>query len=89
MREETYRRLQQSEGDLATAGDTLKTGHFDACAFYSQQAAEKALKALHVQLLTQMPPHTHDLHRLVEALPFPQELQKPIRRLNPAYATAR
>ena len=89
MREETFRWWQQAQGDLETARDNFQTRHYDACAFYSQQAAEKALKALHIHLLRQMPPKTHDLHRLVDALPFPPELQKPIRRLNPSYATAR
>ena len=36
--------LDQAEADLKTARDCLKDGNYYASAFFSQQAAEKALK---------------------------------------------
>lgn len=42
--EEGLRWLDQAEADRKTASDCLKDGNYYACAFFSQQAAEKALK---------------------------------------------
>ncbi|HAF70315.1 MAG: HEPN domain protein [Acetothermia bacterium 64_32] len=42
--EEGLRWLDQAEADIKTARDCLKDGNFYASAFFSQQAAEKALK---------------------------------------------
>ena len=38
--------LLQAESDLRSVADLLKTGHYAQACFNSQQAAEKALKAL-------------------------------------------
>ncbi len=43
---ESQRWIRQAEADLQTASDSAVSDHFDAACFYSQQAAEKALKAL-------------------------------------------
>ncbi|MEM3506371.1 MAG: HEPN domain-containing protein [Candidatus Bathyarchaeia archaeon] len=42
--EEGLRWLDQAKADLKTAKDCLKDGNYYACAFFSQQSAEKALK---------------------------------------------
>lgn len=42
--EEGLRWLDQAEADLKTAGDCLEDKNHYACAFFSQQAAEKGLK---------------------------------------------
>jgi len=44
--EEGLRWLDQAEADLKTSRDCLKDGNYYASAFFSQQAAEKALKGL-------------------------------------------
>jgi HEPN domain-containing protein len=44
MREEAKKWFQQALEDLSTAKDTFFTGH--ASAFWAQESAEKALKAL-------------------------------------------
>lgn len=44
--EEGLRWLDQAEADFKTAGDCLRDGNFYASAFFSQQAAGKALKGL-------------------------------------------
>jgi len=46
MREEVRWWLETSAGDLALARKALELGSHHHCAFLSQQAAEKALKAL-------------------------------------------
>ncbi|MBS7645981.1 HEPN domain-containing protein [Candidatus Bathyarchaeota archaeon] len=42
--EEGERWLDQAKADLKTARDCLRDGNYYACAFFSQQSAEKALK---------------------------------------------
>ena len=42
--EEGERWLDQARADLKTARDCLEDGNYYACAFFSQQSAEKALK---------------------------------------------
>lgn len=42
--EEGLRWFDQAEADMKTAKDCLKDGNYYATAFFSQQAAEKALK---------------------------------------------
>ncbi|MDK6028925.1 HEPN domain-containing protein [Ignisphaera sp. 4213-co] len=46
MRREAFMWLKQAESDLKKALNDLVTGDWDSAAFWSQQAAEKALKAL-------------------------------------------
>ena len=46
MRREAALWLRQAESDLRKAENDLKTSDWDSAAFWSQQAAEKALKAL-------------------------------------------
>ncbi|HHV57979.1 MAG TPA: HEPN domain-containing protein [Firmicutes bacterium] len=42
--------LEEAVADLKTAEILLNAGRFNACAFHSQQAAEKAMKALLLKL---------------------------------------
>ncbi|MEM3733096.1 MAG: HEPN domain-containing protein [Candidatus Bathyarchaeia archaeon] len=46
MRKEASLWMKQAENDLRKAENDLKTYDWDSAAFWSQQAAEKALKAL-------------------------------------------
>ena len=46
MNEDAARWLKQAFEDIATAKILLDAGRFGPCAFFSQQAAEKALKAV-------------------------------------------
>lgn len=41
--------MDKSKRDFSTAETNLREGIYDASAFYSQQAAEKALKALYIR----------------------------------------
>jgi HEPN domain-containing protein len=50
MRKEAKSWLDKAEEDFSTAQDCLTAKHFDASAFHAQQAAEKSLKALQIQM---------------------------------------
>ena len=47
--EEARRWLTQAANDLQFAKVAIKEGYFSQCCFISQQAAEKAVKAVHYQ----------------------------------------
>ncbi|MGC8975268.1 MAG: HEPN domain-containing protein [Thermoprotei archaeon] len=49
MRREAHMWFRQAESDLKKALNDLVTGDWDSAAFWSQQAAEKALKALLIE----------------------------------------
>ncbi|ACP48889.1 HEPN domain protein [Sulfolobus islandicus Y.N.15.51] len=66
MREEAEKWLRQALEDLATAKDTITTGHYYASAFWAEQAAEKALKAL--LIAGGKIERTHDLNELLEII---------------------
>ena len=71
---ESHRWLMQAEADLQTASDSAGSNHFDAACFYSQQSAEKALKALLYQRGAN-PPKVHSVPKLLEeATKFGSEL---------------
>jgi HEPN domain-containing protein len=66
VRREAEAWLRQAESDLRKACNDLKTEDWDSAAFWSQQAAEKALKAL---LLSSGIPHRgHELLELAGAI---------------------
>ncbi|MEM1646697.1 MAG: HEPN domain-containing protein [Ignisphaera sp.] len=66
MREEVEKWLKQALEDLATAKDTIATGHYYASAFWAEQAAEKALKALLIS--KGRIERTHDLNELLDII---------------------
>jgi hypothetical protein len=55
MREEAANNWAQAQEDLETARILLEAERFYASVFFSQQAAEKALKALHMQKKRELP----------------------------------
>jgi hypothetical protein len=55
MREEAANNWAQAQEDLETARILLEAERFYASVFFSQQAAEKALKALHMQKKREIP----------------------------------
>lgn len=61
MRQETNLWLRQAREDLITAQVNFKGDRFYAASIFSQQAAEKALKALILERTGATPPRTHDL----------------------------
>jgi HEPN domain-containing protein len=55
-----------SREDFKAAGSLLEKGHFRHALFFAELAVEKALKALVVKKIEDLPPRTHDLLRLAE-----------------------
>ena len=55
---------EQALEDLKTAEVLIDADRYYASVFFSQQAAEKALKALYIEVKKELPPKTHSLIRL-------------------------
>lgn len=88
MRDETRSWLAQAREDLETA-KFLATSRYYAAVFFAQQAAEKALKALYIEVHRDFPPKNHNLLELCRALSAPADILEAARELNPEYFTTR
>lgn len=88
MRKETLKWLRQAEEDLKTAEACAKAERLDASAFYSQQAAEKALKAIQIQKLNRFE-KTHDLLTLADSVKAPAGIIECCVKLNSYYTITR
>ncbi len=67
----------------------LKVAQFYVCAFLSQQAAEKSLKAVHIERLHRLAPRTHNLLELGRQVKVPSKLFASLRALNPEFVVTR
>lgn len=76
--------LAQADEDLRTAEYNLEGEMLDAAAFYAQQAAEKALKAVHLGSEGRLT-RTHDLVALGRRVDAPEDLLERCKILSPAY----
>jgi HEPN domain-containing protein len=88
MREETLKWLRQAEEDLKTAEACSKAGRLDASAFYSQQTAEKALKAVQIEKLGRFE-KVHDLLTLADSVKAPARIIECCLELNSYYTITR
>ena len=88
MRKEVMDWLNSAEDDLETAEVLLKQSVFYACAFYCQQSAEKALKALFIHRFRKGTA-LHNLIGLANELDVPAEILSSSKRLNPHYIQTR
>ncbi len=88
MREETRLWVRQAEEDMITAKENLKSGRFYASAFFSQQAAEKALRGMHLEKKRE-PYLRHNLVEIADAVNAPSKIKRACRFLNPQYAVSR
>lgn len=88
MREEVKNSLAQAEEDLKTAEILLANERYYASVFFSQQTAEKALKALTIHIRRELP-KTHNLVELAEGLEAPFNILEAVKELNPDYITTR
>jgi HEPN domain-containing protein len=83
--------LAQAERDLAQAADSARAGRHEWACFAAHQAAEKAVKALH--LAHGQEAHGHVLVRLLRdlpaAVPVPEGLVEPARVLDNFYIPTR
>lgn len=89
MRKETEMWFKQAKADLKTAKDCLTTKNYYACAFFSQQALEKALKAMFLTEKRKIPPKTHNLLDISLELNIPEEFLTTARELTPEFIITR
>ena len=88
MREEVKNWFRQAEADLKSAKNSRNCGDYYMSVFASQQAAEKALKALCLLKLKEFP-KGHSIIYLAQKLKAPKEMLSGIRDLNPEYLSTR
>jgi HEPN domain-containing protein len=88
MREEVINCLKQSQEDFITAQVNIDTKRYYASVFFSQQCAEKALKAGYIEKLKKLP-QTHNLIEMSRDLGASEEIVSAARELNPEYLVTR
>jgi len=88
MKPEVKNWFEKAKYDLKVAEYNLKGEMLDVAAFYSQQAAEKALKALHIARFGALW-RVHDLVELARKLNAPPEVVELCAQVNPAYTATR
>ena len=86
--EESEKWMAKATSDLATARYNLEGDMLDAALFYSQQAAEKALKTLYIKKYKKLL-KIHDLVLLARKVNAPKEIIVLCSKINPAYTDAR
>ncbi len=88
MRKEVSRLWEQALEDLDTAKKLLEVEKYYASVFFSEQAAEKALKALFMGKKKRAE-FTHDLTELAEKLNAPEDIYEAAAELSPDYTITR
>lgn len=88
MREEIENWWKQAKEDLKVAEDNLNK-HAFVTALFSQQAVEKALKALFILKFQKAAPKTHDLTSLCDEIKVPERIRIIAENLTPTYTFSR
>lgn len=88
MKEEVKRWMAQAKEDSDTAKFNFKGKKYKAAAFWCQQSAEKALKALMLKKTGKIK-KIHDLVVLSKDLEIPNNLLKELKELTLAYVYSR
>jgi HEPN domain-containing protein len=78
----------QARADYATAVTLMDAGVYYASVFFSQQAAEKALKSATIRK-QQKTPRGHNLIQMANALDAPLEVMNAAAELNPEFLATR
>ncbi|MHC1637272.1 MAG: HEPN domain-containing protein [Candidatus Nezhaarchaeales archaeon] len=94
MRREVALWIEAAKEDLVDASDAINRGRWFRAAFFSQQAVEKALKALFFIVRREEPPHIYtvtELYRLLREGGFtlPRDLEEQLYILNKYYTITR
>jgi len=89
MREEVSNWWKQALKDLKSASKNLEIKEYYVAAFLSQQAAEKALKALYIHKLKESSGPTHSLIFLGKKVKIPDEFLTGIRKVSPDFVITR
>ena len=88
MKKEVKNWLEQAERDIEVAEYNLSGNMLDATAFYSQQAAEKALKSLYISKFNELW-KVHDLVRIASRIQAPTKIVELCAKIMPAYTVTR
>lgn len=88
MIKETKNWLKKADEDLETARYNLEGNRPAVAVFFSQQAAEKALKALQIQMQGKFD-RIHDLLTLADSVKAPNEIMNCCIKLTPYYTITR
>ena len=92
MRREALLWLASAEEDLEDAKIAFELGRWFRVAFFSQQAVEKALKALFFVVLRREPPKTHiitELYKQLREAGFRLDIEDELYFLNKYYVVTR
>ncbi|MGB9937848.1 MAG: HEPN domain-containing protein [Methanobacterium sp.] len=89
MREEVSNWWKQAQKDLESASKNLEIKEYYITAFLSQQATEKALKALYIHKLKESSGQTHSLIFLGKSVEIPDEFLSGLRKLSPDFVITR
>ncbi|NYZ77632.1 HEPN domain-containing protein [Candidatus Micrarchaeota archaeon] len=89
MRKESENWIAQAKEDFDAAAANLKIKKYYVAAFLSQQCAEKAIKALHIEKTRSIQIKSHNLIELGEALKVPERIMGCLMELNFDYTIAR
>lgn len=93
MRKEAKWWIEQAKRELESAKKNFDIKEWYIVAFYSQQAAEAAIKALHHEILRELPVVSHNLIDLLTPLEkkvkIPSEVYTKSRYLNPHFLASR
>jgi len=81
--------MEQALADFKTAQDMLKTKNYYAAVTYSQQSAEKSLKAVYILLQGKLPPKIHDLVELTRLVNSPSPVVAESEKLSITYLSSR
>ncbi|ATZ61000.2 MAG: hypothetical protein DDT33_01409 [Firmicutes bacterium] len=88
MRKETENWWKQAVKDMESAEKIMELGEYYVSAFLSQQAVEKALKALMIQQIGSFP-RIHDVVELSRRVNAPSKIIELCAKINPAYTATR
>ncbi len=88
MQEDVKVWLEQAKADLKAAEKNIDINELKVAAFLSQQATEKALKALYIKKFKKLL-KTHDLVLLARKMDMPEDLINKCKNLSPAYIYTR
>ena len=77
--------LDQAKADMKTAKDNITLKNYYASVMFSQQAAEKGLKALYIARKQRLPPKTHDLVELCSLTKSSETITRTAGRLTIVY----
>ena len=88
MRRESARLWEEAQEDLDTADKLIEIQKHYASVFYSEQAAENALKAMYLERKRRTA-FTHDLTELAEELAAPENVFRAAAELSPDYLITR